>query len=157
MKNPFITLENQEKYGQDLSRKTNPIFGLDENGDIVKIGDDPIFDKIQEFKEQCDIYNILARYENGDLLALGDESQAVYGDVSSHDENGLTIDLLTSDKNISNAVNAFAALPAGVRSMFDDDVVKFLQADDKTIQDALNKFVDSQINKAIDSHKEVDE
>lgn len=87
---------------------------LDENGDQA------IGRTKQSHKTECDINNILRRYESTGLITHVNNTVAQYGDFSEVD------DYQTSLQKVMDAEGAFLALPSDVRKFFDNDPAKFL-------------------------------
>lgn len=82
----------------------------------------------QSFKDECDINNIMARYQKTGVLDFAGKHQAQYGDCTNIEfQAGLDI--------ISNAKKMFADLPSSVRRRFDNDPGEFLEF----INDAGNR------------------
>lgn len=86
----------------------------------------------QEFKEQCDINHIIAKYRKTGELPIA-RKNGVFADVSNitdyHDMVG----------KIQNAQNAFMYLPADLRARFNNDpgaLLSFLQ-DPTNLQEAI--------------------
>lgn len=77
----------------------------------------------QQFKDECEIHNILARYDKLglDLLELQSQNPGLYGDFSD-------VGSFQEAQNIIMAANAqFAALSASVRERFGNDPANFLR------------------------------
>lgn len=74
----------------------------------------------QQFKEQCDVNNIIAKYkQTGEFVHLTRKA-GVYADVSE------ITDYATSLQKVINADAAFAALPASIRLRFHNDPAQLL-------------------------------
>lgn len=75
----------------------------------------------QQFKDQCDINNIMKKYlQSGELTHIA-RSQGVYADVSE------ITDYEQSLNKIAKANEAFMTLPAKVRERFANNPAKFLE------------------------------
>lgn len=77
----------------------------------------------QQFKDEVDINNIIAKYQNGEHVDFA-RRQGVYADVSE------ITDYHESINKIKRADQAFSALPAHVRNRFGNDpeqLLEFLQ------------------------------
>lgn len=74
----------------------------------------------QSFKEECDINNILARYQTTGVLPDLILENPQYGDFSEVPDYHQALNL------VSKAHEQFASLDAQVRSRFDNDPAKFL-------------------------------
>ena len=68
----------------------------------------------------CDINNIMARYERDGLLPHVNEYKGQYGDFTS------VCDYQTALNTVMNAEDCFMSLPAKTRKQFDNDPGKFL-------------------------------
>lgn len=73
----------------------------------------------QAFKAECDINQILARYQRTGVLDFQQKHAPEYGDVTA-------IDFQKAQFMIAEAKGMFAAMPAHLRSRFDNDPAKFL-------------------------------
>lgn len=71
----------------------------------------------QEFSAECDIGNILARYENTGVISHINQRQPVYLDCEN------VPDLRTAIEAVRVAEEAFMTLPATVRAKFDNDPI----------------------------------
>lgn len=128
-----------KKYSQDLSREIEDLYELDENGEPVKTGETNVYEQIQVSKEECEIYNILKRYDAGDLSVIKDPNEgAVFADFSNMPTN-----VLDSMANMDKAIANWNSLPKGVRELFGNDVSKFMKASPEDISSALNTYADS--------------
>lgn len=87
---------------------------LDENGDQA------VGRTEQTHKTECDINNILRRYDSTGLITHVNNTVAQYGDFSEVD------DYQTSLQKVMDAENAFLALPSEARKFFENDPAKFL-------------------------------
>lgn len=98
----------------------------------VRVGVDPSLERVtktqQQFKDQCDVNKIVAKYKTtGHWLHLTSK-KGVYADVSQ------VSDYHESLNKIQSAQAAFAALPAELRLRFNNDPGKLLEF----IQDPKN-------------------
>jgi len=73
----------------------------------------------QEFKEECDINTLMAKFKDPQLIPFQNRHQPQYGDFTGYEFNEM------QDK-IVEARNMFADLPAKVRDRFNNDPAKFL-------------------------------
>lgn len=113
----------------DSSKKLNPRFShaYGSRKPQVVIFNKPSRAK-QEFKAECDINNIMKRYETtGQLTHLAKRSP-MWGDVPS-------MDFQQSLQLVLNARADFAALPSAIRDRFANDPAKLLAF----LQDANNR------------------
>jgi len=115
-----------------VSRVKNPItYDPDENSDRSKL----IFTRPsrtqQSFRDECDINNILKRFNVTGELPLG-SVQPQYGDFS-----GIT-DYQSALNAVMAAQDSFLQLPAKVRAKFDNDPALFLEfASDEANKDEM--------------------
>lgn len=73
----------------------------------------------QSFKAECDINNILARYQKTGILEYVQEKQPQYADVTGLDyQNALNI--------VIEAEQLFNEIPANIRKKFGNDPTEFL-------------------------------
>lgn len=82
----------------------------------------------QAHKAECDINNILARFKRTGVLDFQQKHAPQYGDVTA-------IDFQEAQFIIAEAKGMFAALPAHLRSRFENDPAKFLAF----VQDERNR------------------
>lgn len=91
----------------------------------------------QSFKDECDINNIVRRFEATGILDHVNRAaaQGLYVDLP----DGL--DLQASLEIVRVANEAFAALPAATRSEFDNDPVKFVEAFNNPSEAQQERFI----------------
>lgn len=77
------------------------------------------YDKIQAYKDECDIYNILARVANGETALLGNASW------DDFDATAITADYMTKQANLDKAVDFFNHLPTDIKELFNNDFREF--------------------------------
>lgn len=75
----------------------------------------------QAFKAECDINNILNKYQKTQLLTHVNRQQGSYGDFSN------VTDYQTALNTVIQAQEAFLGLPAKVRAKFQNDPSQFVQ------------------------------
>jgi len=86
----------------------------------VSLDFDPETDRTQqEFADECDINNIIARFDKTGILDFVNKHQPQYGDVTG-------LDFLEMQNQIVQAKNMFADLPSRIRDRFSNDPAKFL-------------------------------
>lgn len=106
------------------SEKIIPTFGLkigkDGKKELQQTGTTNLYEKIQASKEQTLIYNVLERYNNGELDVLN-KSTGMYGDFTN-----LPTSLAEAQQKIIDAENTFNTLPLEVRKEFNHSVTEFL-------------------------------
>lgn len=89
----------------------------------------------QHFREECDINNIMARYEKTGLIEHAARFGGRYEDVTAG------LDYHEACNMIIRAQEAFATLPARVRAHFDNDPAAFLAAvEDPDRKDELREL-----------------
>lgn len=118
MKNNY---ENSDLVNSENSHETHEfrtVYGPKINVDYFN--DEPSKTK-QSFMAECDINNILKRYQETGILPDMIAREPMYGDFSSelsyHDAQNV----------IRKAHEQFEALPASIREKFDNDPAKFLK------------------------------
>lgn len=74
----------------------------------------------QEFKAECDINTIMAKYAKTGLLEHVNRYQGQYGDFSE------VVDYQEALNLVSQAQEAFQSLPASIRTRFENDPGKYL-------------------------------
>ncbi|AXH77494.1 MAG: internal scaffolding protein [Microviridae sp.] len=74
----------------------------------------------QEFADECDINNIMDRYDATGVISHVDQRTPMYIDVSD------VPDLQSALRVLDEAQRAFMSLPAKVRKEFDNDVHEFV-------------------------------
>lgn len=102
---------------------TAPIYEeIIENGVTVlkKTGVDNLFEYVQSSKEESLVYNIISRYQRGDITAL---SQRVgqYMDVV-----GMPTNLAEAYSTMLDVRAKFDALPVDIRKQFNNDINVFI-------------------------------
>jgi len=73
----------------------------------------------QSFREECDINNIMKKYQVTGLLTAVNKHQPQYGDVTG-------VDFQTAMTTIVQAEQMFGDLPSSVRKRFQNDPAEFL-------------------------------
>lgn len=111
---------------------TGEILNL-KTGELVK---EPSMTK-QSFKEECDINNIVRKFETTGILDHVNQAAArgVYEDLPSG------LDLQAGLNMIAQAEEAFMALPAAARAEFDNDPVKFVEAFNNPSEAQQERFI----------------
>lgn len=74
----------------------------------------------QQFKEECDVNNILAKYKKTGMLNHLNKHQANYGDFSDLNDYQTNLD------KVMHAQNTFNELPSNIRSKFENDPGKLI-------------------------------
>lgn len=92
----------------------------------LDLSDEPSLTK-QSFKQECDINNIMAKYQRTGAITHVKNNKAMYGFASS--------DSFTESMNIvATAQTMFNELPSSIRSKFKNDPARFLDF----VQDEAN-------------------
>lgn len=86
----------------------------------------------QQFKEECDINNIISRFLKTGVLNFTSKNAPRYGDVTA-------IEYQDAMLKVAQARTLFAELPAAIRSRFDNEPAQFLAfvQDEKNRDEAL--------------------
>lgn len=87
---------------------------------VETVNDEPSLTQ-QQFKDECDVNNILKRYQTTGEISHLAKTRGVYADFSSVE------DYHTSLNKINNAEEAFFQLPAEIRDRFANDPAKLLE------------------------------
>lgn len=87
---------------------------------IEEVAKDDLYAKIQSFKKECDINEIMKRYQMGDDTALM-KAQGIYMDATGTPAN--MADLLNK---LNKAEYEFAKLPPEVREKYGNDFARFI-------------------------------
>jgi phage internal scaffolding protein len=113
-------------------RVKNPItYDRDKNSDLAKLVFTSPSRTQQSFRDECDINNILRQFNVTGQLPVG-SVQPQYGDFS-----GIT-DYQSALNAVMAAQDSFLALPAKVRSKFDNDPALFVDwASDEANKDEM--------------------
>lgn len=88
----------------------------------------------QQFKDECNVNNILAKYKKTGMINHVNKHQGQFGDFS-----GLE-DYQTSLQKLKQAQDNFETLPSELRIKFGNDPAKLIEflADEKNNEDAYN-------------------
>lgn len=116
--------------------------------ELKKTGKTNIYDFIQSSLAETLIYNVIERYNSGDITAL-DKVRGFYGDVINMPKT-----LAEAQQIMINAEKLFKSLPLETRAKYNHDVGQFLsnvekeakQAEAKRLQDELLAAQQAQIN-----------
>lgn len=117
----------------DIRQKPNQKITVRKNGtiDIGSINDEKTLTQ-QQFKDECDINNIIKNYSQTGVLPVSQKVGA-FLDVSN------VADYQTALQTVFEAQKAFDALPSSIRSKFENDpnqLLAFIE-DDKNYDEAL--------------------
>lgn len=97
-------------------------YGEDGTADLVIVGKVNVDEKIQSYRDSCDIQVLLERFANGDVTALS-KSPSFYADLSDMPTN-----LAGYLQLIHDAEKAFFSLDPDVRSRFNNSPDQFFAA-----------------------------
>lgn len=75
----------------------------------------------QSMKAECDINNIMKRFERTKVVTHLNQRQAYFADVSE------VPDFATALRVVEDAERMFLSLPAAIRKEFDNDATKYVQ------------------------------
>lgn len=94
--------------------------------ELVKVGETDVYAKIQEARDDCDVYKILDRAACGDIVAM----RKVQGAPESAyvDIRGIPKNIHEVKKQQDAAINNFQSLPEEIRAAFGNDPVEFVKA-----------------------------
>lgn len=111
----------------------------------------------QQFKEECDVNNILAKYKKTGMISHINKHQGNFGDFSSVEDYQTSLDKLTT------AQDSFNHLPSELRNRFENDpakLIEFLQSKEnyeESIKLGLRKkpvpSTQEVIENALDAHE----
>lgn len=104
---------------------------------LVKTGTTNIFEKIQQYKEECDINTIIKRCMMGDTSVLN-RGHAKYGDFTNQPKNINEYYMMNQ-----KAEKAFYELPVELRKEFDHSYEKYL---DEMQNGTAQKKIDKHFN-----------
>ena len=141
MERKFYTMYDKPKtIAHPKCSKTRPVYqeSLDENGhkSLKKIGESNTYEKIQSFKDETLIYNILNRFAAGDETAIN-KVKGMYGDFTEMPNT-----LMEAQNQLIAAENAFNQLPIDVRAEFNHSYEQFVAAATKgDATERINKVV----------------
>lgn len=114
---------------------TVPIYEevLDEHGhmSLQITGQDNLFDYVQSSKEETLVYNIISRYQRGDLTALN-KRVGQYIDVV-----GMPTNLAEAHQRLIDVENKFNSLPVDIKKKFDNSFNVYVQTVSNASPDQL--------------------
>lgn len=116
------------------------------NRELVVNGTDLVYEKIQSFKADTDIYKILSRYFGGDVSVL-DKNKGFYADITQIPKN-----FNEFHNKIEQGQAIWSGLPTDFKSMFDNDLNKFVNSIyEKDFESKYQSYIDSKGNKKVDN------
>jgi len=102
--------------------------------ELVRTGQTNVYDKIQASKNETLIYNILDRFQNGEIPNL-DLKKGFYADMSKAPES-----LAQAQQAMIDCEKLFASLPLEIRQSYDHSISKFIVAlDDGSFEKRFDK------------------
>lgn len=108
---------------------------------LKETGRDNLFDYVQASKDDCDIYNIIARYQRGDVNVLA-RRQGQFLDVV-----GLPTNMAEAHQLMIDVERKFNALDPEIRKKFDNSVDVFVDkvvhSDEAGLRDLFGIPVDN--------------
>lgn len=119
----FSRLNRLETIPHPVGDGTAPIyeeFVEDGHRVLKETGRENLFDYVQASKDECDIYNILARYQRGDVDVLN-RRQGQYLDVV-----GLPTNMAEAHQLMIDVERKFNSLDPEIRKKFDNSVDVFV-------------------------------
>lgn len=98
---------------------------IDKNGHTYLVEGEvvPFYDNIQKYKDDCDVYKIIDRYQNGDseIIKMLDSQRGQFGDFSD-----LPTDIIDIKNKLNSAERLFNSLPLEERNACDNNINVFL-------------------------------
>lgn len=74
-----------------------------------------------EFKKECDVNEIMRKFEKNQLISHVNDHQGDYGDFSTFEDYHASVNA------VLEANDAFASVPSKIRATFNNDPAQFLQ------------------------------
>lgn len=102
----------------------------------------------QHFKDECDVNNILRKYESTGLVTHVANGTPSYGDFSS------VLEFQQAQNILIEAQDAFEALPASLRKRFDNDpalMLEFIENPDNREEAEKLGLVDKKSSKVVEA------
>lgn len=90
--------------------------------ELVEVGLDPWYERIQSYKDMCDVNRIVMRYMSGEVDILN-QVQGVFADFSVAPR-----DLASAYRELKDAEIAFDMLPADVKQRFGNSFYSWLSS-----------------------------
>lgn len=89
--------------------------------ELVEVGKDNWYERIQSYKDMCDVNRIVARYMNGEVDILN-QVQCTFGDFSAAPR-----DLAEAYRVVKNQEMVFERLPAEIKEKFQNNPYIWMQ------------------------------
>jgi len=136
MSNAYREAFGDKKQKRDAIRNfVGLVCPVDENGKTITMTE-------QGHKEECDVNNIIKKYDATGLITHVSQFEAAYGDVSSIDfKDSLDLQIRIGAK--------FNELPSNIRKRFDNQPLLYLQflEDPKNLEESITLGLRSNITK----------
>lgn len=127
-----------ETIPQPKCEKIIPTYGKKVNDDgsicVVETGKTNLYEKIQASKDETLVYNILDKFNAGDVSVL-QQRRGTYGDFTDMPET-----LVEAQQTLIDAENYFYSLPLEVRKEFNHSVSEFLSSASKGTLSERHKY-----------------
>ena len=122
-------------------------YSRDENGvkHLEEVGERNIQDEINEYEQDCLIYNIIDRFTKGDVTAIKQTSEGMYADIV-----GMPKNIHEVHKVQSKAMSDFGKLPKELRDKYDNDpktFVESVQMKPETLRSYIDDYIASKFPK----------
>lgn len=123
-------------------------YARDEHGvkHLEEVGTRNIQDEINEYEQDCLVYNIIDRFTKGDLTAVRQTSEAMYADIVNMPKN-----IHEVHKVVAKAESDFGKLPKEVRDKYDNDpktFVESVQMKPENLRKYIEDYIASRMPKA---------
>lgn len=104
---------------------------------LAKTGEVNIYERIQDYKDECDAKKIVQRAKMGDPNAIAriQNAKTNYGDTTLLPKN-----LMEAQQMIIDGKKAFAELPKEIREKFNNDPMQFM-ADEKKVREVTTEYL----------------
>ena len=114
----------------------------DEHGvkHLEEVGTRNIQDEIDEYEQDCLVYNIIDKFTKGDASAIKSTADAMYADVV-----GMPKNIHEVHKVQAKAMSDFGKLPKEVRDKYDNDPKTFVESVQLKPEN-LRKYIDDYIS-----------
>lgn len=121
----FKTWRESEKFEGSVAGeryKTEYSSKITDEGNLVleEVGKTDLYKHIQLYKDECDINNIIKRYEAGDMTAL-QKAQGFFTDATN-----IPVDMADMLNKLNRAEMEFDKLPAHIKKMYGNDFTRFI-------------------------------
>lgn len=104
--------------------------------ELVQTGKTCLYDKIQASVDQCEVYSILERFDNGDYSVL-EKAKGQFGDFTQFPTT-----LAERQQQLIDAETMFNQLPMDVRREFGSSFTRFLASfEDGTYKEIFSKYI----------------